>query len=106
VRLVALTVADAKTEEPKSIAVNILNDANPGPRSVMLVVVMKPRKLFLQPGTSLAPLFDEPTSSGICANTVAPQMRAGKFKAAIEAGFEAIVKRLAARCRRRRSATR
>jgi uncharacterized membrane protein YgcG len=90
VRLAVLTLQASKGEEPKSIAVRTLNAWNVGRRSVLLLVVMDPRKLYVQPGTDLAPLFDETTASSICSSVVAPKMRSGDRAGAIRAGLEAI----------------
>jgi uncharacterized membrane protein YgcG len=94
VRLAVLTVADARGASPKDMAVGTLNSWEVGRRSVMLLVCMSPRELFIQPGTELAAIFDGPTSSAICHDTVAPRMRSGDRAGAIRAGLEEIVARL------------
>ena len=95
-RVVILTIADADGESPKQIAVRALNEWNVGRRSVLLLIQLNPRQLYLQPGTELAPVFDEATSSGICARIVAPEMKAGRRGAAVLAGIAAISSTLAA----------
>ena len=49
VRLAVLTLASSNGEEPKSIAVRTLNSWNVGRRSVLLLVILDPRKLYVQP---------------------------------------------------------
>jgi uncharacterized protein len=95
VRLAVVTLATSGGREPKAIAVDTLNEWRVGKESVLLLVVMDPRKLYLQPGTNYATRFDEATASGICRDTVAPAMREGRAGAAILAGLQAIDARLA-----------
>ena len=95
VGLRVLTLADAKGEDPKAIAVRALNTWRVGQKSVLLLIVMNPRALYLQPGTALASSFDAQTSTGICASIVAPQMRSKAFGAAALAGLGAVRDRLA-----------
>ena len=95
VSLRVLTVPDAKGEDPKAIAVRALNQWRVGQNSVLLLVVMNPRALYLQPGTALASVFDASTSSRICASVVAPQMRAKAYGPAVLAGLGALRDRLA-----------
>jgi uncharacterized protein len=90
VRLAVLTLADAKGEAPKAIAVRTLNSWDPGPRSVLLLVVMNPRKLYVQPGTDLAPKLGEAECSSICAGQMAPHLKAQRYAAGLTAGLEAI----------------
>jgi uncharacterized membrane protein YgcG len=90
VRLGVLTVKVSLGETPKEIAVRTLNAWNPGPRSALLLVSMNPRELYLQPGTALAPTFDERTATDICRNTIGPALRAGRSKEALLAGFTRI----------------
>lgn len=89
-----LTIPDAKGEDPKAIAVRALNQWRVGQKSVLLLVVMNPRSLYLQPGTALASAFDASTSSRICASIVAPQMRAKAYGPAALAGLGAVRDRL------------
>lgn len=89
VRLAVLTLADARGEEPKAIAVRTLNEWRLGRRSVLLLVVMNPKKLYLQPGIELNATFDEPTSSALCRDAVAPKMRTAPGEALL-AGLKAI----------------
>lgn len=95
VGLRVLTIPDAAGEDPKAIAVRALNQWRVGQKSVILLIVMNPRSLYLQPGTSLASTFDASTSSQICASVVAPPMRARTFGAAALAGLGAVRNRLA-----------
>jgi uncharacterized membrane protein YgcG len=89
-RLAVLTLADAKGEAPKAIAVRALNSWAPGPRSVLLLVVMSPRKLYVQPGTDLAPKLGEAECSSICSGQIAPHLKAQRYAAGLTAGLEAI----------------
>jgi uncharacterized membrane protein YgcG len=90
VRLAVLTLADAKGEAPKAIAVRALNSWDPGPRSVLLLVVMNPRKIYIQPGTDLAPKLGETECSSICSGQIAPHLKAQMHAAGLNAGLEAI----------------
>src|SRR5690348_5106131 len=47
VRLAVLTLPSSNGEEPKSIAVRTLNSWNAGRRSVLLLVILDPRKLYV-----------------------------------------------------------
>jgi uncharacterized membrane protein YgcG len=57
----------------------------------MLLVIMEPHRLYIQPGTALADTLDESTSSSICSTVIAPRMRAGDHVGAIDDGLHAIV---------------
>jgi uncharacterized membrane protein YgcG len=94
-RLVVLTLATADGESPKSIAVRTLNAWNAGRKSALLLVLISPRELYIQPGTDLAPVFDSAAASSICSGVVAPLMRGGDRSAALRAGLEAIAARIA-----------
>jgi uncharacterized protein len=94
-QLVVVTLRDAGGESPKDIAVRTLNAWTTGRRSAVLLVLMNPRKLYIQPGTDLADVLDEPTASAICASVVAPKLRAGDKAGAIQAGLEAIAAKVA-----------
>jgi len=95
-QLVVVTLRDAGGESPKDIAVRTLNAWAAGRRSAVLLVLMNPRKLYIQPGTDLADVLDEPTASAICASVVAPKLRAGDKAGALRAGLEAIADKVAA----------
>lgn len=90
VSLRVLTLADAKGEDPKSIAVRALNQWRVGQQSVLLLVVMNPRALYIQPGSALAPAFDAGTCTRICETAVAPQMRLKAYGLAALGGLGAI----------------
>jgi uncharacterized membrane protein YgcG len=90
-----LTLPDSKGEAPKAIAVRTLNSWKVGERSVLLLVVMNPRALYLQPGTALSSIFDARTSAAICEG-MAPQMRSKAFADAAQTGLWGIRNRLAA----------
>src|SRR5581483_6876841 len=93
-RLVVVTVADAQGSAPKTIAVNTLNRWQVGPRSVCLLICVKPRELYIQPGTELSPKLDDATCRAICVGVIAPHMKTDRARA-IQDGLEAIAKRLA-----------
>jgi uncharacterized protein len=93
-RLVVLTLAEAHGETPKSLAVRTLNEWNAGRNSALLLVLLSPRELYIQPGTDLAPVLDSATSSSICSGVIAPKLRSGNRAAAIRAGLEAIATRI------------
>lgn len=93
-RLVVVTLSSADGEAPKAIAVRALNMWNAGRRSALLLVLMSPRELYIQPGTELASLLDGATSSAICSGVVAPKMRSGDRAAALRAGLEAMASRI------------
>jgi uncharacterized membrane protein YgcG len=89
-RLVVLTLSSADGEESKSIAVRALNEWNAGRRSALLLVLLSPRQLYIQPGTDLANVLDPATATTICSEIVGPKLRSGDRAAAIRAGLEAI----------------
>jgi uncharacterized protein len=93
-RLVVLTLAEADGETPKSIAVRTLNEWNAGRNSALLLVLLSPRELYIQPGTDLAPVLNSATSSSICSGVIAPKLRSGERAAAIRAGLAAIAARI------------
>jgi uncharacterized membrane protein YgcG len=96
ISLRVLTLASSGGEDPKAIAVQALNTWRVGPDSVLLLIVMNPRALYLQPGKALASSFPAQASSAICSETVAPQMRLKAYGAAALAGLGAIRDRLTA----------
>ncbi len=93
-RIRVLTLADGGGVPPKDTAVRALNEWQAGTRSVVLLIQMNPRELYLQPGTDLAEVFDEPTASSICAQDVAPRMRSGDSAGAVLAGITSVGVRL------------
>lgn len=93
-RLVVVTLSSDGGEGPKAIAVRALNQWNAGRRSALLLVLMSPRELYIQPGTELASLLDASSSSSICSSVVAPKMRSGDRAAALRAGLEAMASRI------------
>lgn len=93
-RLVVLTLASADGESSKTIAVNTLNTWNAGRKSALLLVLLSPRELYIQPGTELAPVLDSSTASSICSGVIAPKLRSGDRAGAIRAGLQAIAARL------------
>lgn len=84
-----LTVTDLP-EDPKSVAVQTLNEWNMTPDSVLVLVSMNPRKIYLQPGTNLAETFSESTSVRLIVKNMLPNMRLGQYGLGILNGFEAI----------------
>jgi hypothetical protein len=89
-RVAVLTLSDAAGEDPKAIAVRTVNAWQLGKRSALLLVVMNPHELYIQPGDDLASALDEPTASAICHDTIAPKMRSGASREAILAGVAGI----------------
>lgn len=94
VALRVLTLPDSRGEAPKAIAVRALNTWKVGERSVLLLVVMNPHALYLQPGSALSSMFDARTSAAICEG-MAPQMRSKAFAAAAQTALWGIRNRLA-----------
>jgi uncharacterized membrane protein YgcG len=94
VRLAVVTLRNTDGESPKSIAVRALNQWQVGRRSVLLLVSMQPRELYIQPGTELASRFDDEWSSDTCRTVIAPRMRENRRGAALLAGLDAIASRL------------
>lgn len=90
VTVAVLTLKESGGSEPKAIAVDTLNAWNPGPRSVILLVVVSPRKLYVQPGTELVPTFGPEACTALLRESVVPEMKAGRHFAAIRAGITAI----------------
>ncbi|MFL5350052.1 MAG: TPM domain-containing protein [Hyalangium sp.] len=93
-RLAVVTLIDGTEELPKSAAVRTLNQWNAGRKSALLLVVLNPRMLYIQPGTDLARVLNSGTSSSICSDVVAPKLRSGDRAGAIRAGLEAIAARI------------
>jgi uncharacterized membrane protein YgcG len=89
-----VTMAEAGSLSPKTIAVTRLNRWGLGPKGVILLILIRPQAVYLQPGSDLAPSFDEHTSATICSLFIAPQVRAHAFGAAALAGLTAIRNRL------------
>jgi uncharacterized membrane protein YgcG len=83
IRVGVVTLTDTLGRQPKQVAVDTLNDWAPGPRSALVLVSLNPRELWLQPGTQLATVLDEPTSRSICQDTLAPEVRVGRAKAGL-----------------------
>lgn len=82
------------TEEPKQTTCRTIVDWGMGNRSVLLMISVSPRQIWLQPGPDMSSQFDVATASAICRNQIAPYMREGKPFAAVTAGLEAIKTRL------------
>lgn len=89
------TVPSSHGTTPKDLAVRTLESWSLGPRSLLLLVSLEPREIWLQPGTELAPLLDEAAASAICHDEVAPRARAGDFGGGIEAGLRAAIEKAA-----------
>lgn len=71
---IGVITIDQLDDDPKSVAVRTLNYWQMGPDSVLLLVSLQPRKLYLQPGSNLAYLFDNTNSSTIT-NSMVPFMK-------------------------------
>ena len=89
-----LTMADAEGRSPKAIALKELNQPGLGPRTVLLLILLRPQVVSLHPGTELAPYFEEQASAAICTALIAPQIRAHAYAAGAMAGLTAIRSRL------------
>ena len=81
-------------DSPKEIAIKALNLWNPGPKSIILLISMNPRKVYLQPGTDLSTIFSEKVSSNLCQNVVAPHLKQGHMFDGCQAAIQAIRMRL------------
>ena len=93
VHLGLLTVTDLD-DDPKAVSVRTLNFWQMTPDSVLLLVSMNPRKVFLQPGTNLQYRLTESVSVGIIRDAIVPTLRSGRRGAAILNGFHAISRAL------------
>lgn len=93
-RVCVRTISSSNGDDVKHIAVQTLNQWNPGPRSVMILVCLEPRMIYLQPGTELKYVFDSDAATGICHNTIAPHFKAGNHAAGLLAGIQAVESRL------------
>lgn len=93
-RVCVRTISSSNGDDVKHIAVQTLNAWNPGPRSVMILVCLEPRMIYLQPGTNLKFVFEGDTATGICRNTIAPHFKAGNHANGILAGIQAVQTRL------------
>ena len=89
VKLGLLTVQDLD-DDPKAVAVRTLNFWQMSPDSVLLLISLNPRKIYLQPGSNLQYRFDERTSMGIIRDQIVPALKAGRSRAGIMNGFHAI----------------
>lgn len=85
-----LTMPSTMGSEPKDVAVNTLNTWNPGPNSVLILVSLNPRKLYLQPGTSLKNVFTDEVASRICREVIKPHLSQGRNFQGLQAGVDAI----------------
>lgn len=90
-----VTMAEARGRSPKVIAMSELNRMRLGPKSVVLLILVSPQVVYLQPGTTLVSYFDEQASATICSVLIAPQIRTHAFGAGALAGLTAIRNRLA-----------
>lgn len=86
---VGVLTIDQLDDDPKAVAVRTLNYWQMGPDSVLLLVSMSPRKLYLQPGSNLAYLFDTTNSSTIT-NSMVPLMKSKNFLGAVLEGLHRI----------------
>lgn len=89
VRLGLLTLNNLD-DDPKAVAVRTLNFWEMSPDSVLLLISLNPRKIYLQPGSNLQYRFDERTSMGIIRDQIVPALKAGRARAGIMNGFHAI----------------
>lgn len=90
VTVAVLTLQASGGVDPKTISVNTLNDWNPGTKSVILLVCMSPRKIYVQPGIDLVSTFNESAATSIARDVMAPDMKAGRPFRAIQAGIDAV----------------
>jgi len=77
-------------DEPKAVAVRAINYWNLSPDSVLILVSLNPKKIYLQPGNNLQYRFTEAVSVGIIRDHMTPAMKAGRFSAGIINGFQAV----------------
>lgn len=90
VTVAVLTLQASGGVDPKTISVNTLNDWNPGTKSVILLVCMSPRKIYVQPGIDLVSTLNESAATSIARDVMAPDMKAGRPFRAIQAGIDAV----------------
>ncbi len=88
------TISDANGEDVKHIAVRTLNEWAPGPKSVILLVCLDPRKIYLQPGTDVEALFDEAQSNAIVKANMVTHFKCNNYAAGVLAGLAAVRSRL------------
>lgn len=89
-----LLTLPALDDDPKAVSVRTLNFWQMSPDSVLLLVSMNPRKVFLQPGNNLQYRFDERTAVGVIRDHIVPALKSGRYGVGILNGFHAVSQRL------------
>lgn len=77
-------------DAPKAVAVRTLNFWQMSPDSVLVLISLNPRKIFLQPGSNLQYLFTEAASVAVIRDHLIPGLKSGRYGAGILNGFHAI----------------
>jgi uncharacterized membrane protein YgcG len=93
-RICVRTISSSNGDDVKHIAVQTLNNWNPGPKSVMVLVCLDPKMIYLQPGTELKYVFDLGVATAICHDTIAPHFKQSNHAAGLLAGIQAVQTRL------------
>lgn len=88
-----VTIADTRGEEVQQVAKEVLNEWNPGANSVLILVTVKPRMIYLQPGADQTAAFDRYTSTNIT-DAIAAKMRGGDRAAAFVAAVDRVKERV------------
>lgn len=94
IRLAVITFSQLDVD-PKVAALRTLEEWPLGPRSVVLLISMQPKKIFIQPGMDFRYQLDEANASAIAREQVARHMRAGQFETAVMSGLSSSLQRVA-----------
>jgi uncharacterized membrane protein YgcG len=74
----------------KSQAYQAINQFDLGPNSVVMLVSMQPRKIYIQPGTQLASRFSSSTVDSLVKSSMVPAMGSGRYGDGIIRGVKAV----------------
>jgi len=89
IRLGLVTFASTSAD-PKQLAVDTINGWQMGPKSVLVLISLNPRKVYIQPGNALVNSLNTDVCTGICKNTMVPYLKNGDWYNGILAGFRDI----------------
>lgn len=90
---VAILTTKKLDRDPKDFAVAVLNSWDLAPSSVLVMVSLQPRVVWIQPSDALADVFDKDTSERI-AKDMAAYLRKGHSSDAILHGVEEVSRRI------------
>lgn len=93
IRLAVVTLPSITTE-PKTVAVETITRWQLGPKSVLLLVSLSPRKVYIQPGNQFAEVLTEQVCVDICLKHIVPQLKEQHWSTGISNGLQAIQNQL------------